>query len=235
MALGVDPRIEALLTAARGRVGQSNAQRQQLALLAALGLTDSGLLERSNAQVAGTSAAGFAEAPDLMNTTYGVQIGPQGRAFRQGLGAVDASAAARGAGYGTSRRNARFQLTRELNDQVNRAIRDFDARQSGTLMDQSGSLDSLASGIADIRFQQGREEAERRRQEAATPAPAAPTPRNPLQSPGSQAGRRIINVGTIDSPGQASALARDNPGYVLKRRGAKANVGGQPSFVLVRR
>lgn len=177
MALPVDPRIEALLTAARGQVAQGNARRNQLAILSALGLTDAGLLERSGAFQAGSQSAGFAEAPDLNNVTYGVTQGPQGRAFRQAYQGIDSSAAARGAGYGSSRQNATFAATTALQNQINAGLRGFDAQQTGTLTDQANGLSTLGQSIGDIRFEQAREAAA-----APPPAPAAPAPLSPAVS-----------------------------------------------------
>lgn len=166
MAL-VDPRIEALLAAARGQVAVGNAQREQAALLAALGLTRSGLLERASSRVAGQQGAGFAEAPDLMNTTYSLVQGPEGRLFRDARGGLNASAASRGIAGGSGLANQQLLARRELLGQVQDQMRGFDTGQANSLMGQGSGLASLGQGIADIRFEQAREQAAREAQLAA--------------------------------------------------------------------
>lgn len=161
-ALAPDPRIEALLAAARGQVTQQNARRNQLALLAALGLTDSGLLERSNAVARAGVGAGFTEAPDLQNIGYDIQQGPRGRAFRQGFLGIEGAAAQRGAGFSSATRNSKYQLDKDLSNQINMGLRNFDQSQNQTFMDETAQLGELGSKIADIRFELGREDAARR-------------------------------------------------------------------------
>lgn len=238
MALPVDPRIEALLAAARGRVTAGNAQRNQLALMTALGLTGAGLLERSGATLARTEGAGFSEAPSLLNEVYGVNVGPEGRAYRQGLGQVASSAASRGAGWGTAVQNQQIGVRRELGAQIQNALRGFDASQANLLQEQAGGLGELGTGIADIRFEQAREMAAQ-----AVPAPAAATPATPQPLPGggfSQPGpigdARIVR---LQGPDYSVAANRNS---WLKRWGAdqwqikRAGPGwGANQWVAVRR
>ncbi len=168
MALPVDPRIEALLSGGRGLVATGNAQRQQASILAALGLTESGLLERSGSVLQGSANAGFAEAPDLLNQTWGVQRGPEGRAFRQTQGQIDASAAQRGAAYSSGRDNAQAAGRTALLQQLAGSIRGYDGAQAQSIMGQMQPLGELGRSIAEIRFEQGREA-------AATPAVPGPS------------------------------------------------------------
>lgn len=172
MALPVDPRIEALLAAARGQVAGGNATRQQSALLAALGLTSSGLLERSDATLQGTADAGFAEAPGLMNETYGVKQGPQGSAFRQAAAGINASAAARGVGASTGTSNQNLLAQRDLMARIQNALQNFSMGQNASLQQQGQGLGQLGQSIADIRFQQA--------QEAAAAPPPVPAPASPV-------------------------------------------------------
>lgn len=171
MALPVDPRIEALLAAARGQVAGGNASRQQAALLAALGLTTSGLLERSDATLQGTADAGFAEAPGLMNETYGVKQGPQGSAFRQAATSINNSAAARGVGASTGTSNQNLLAQRDLFARIQSMLQNFSAAQNTSLQQQGQGLGQLGQNIANIRFEQAQEAAA-----APPPVPAAPSP-----------------------------------------------------------
>lgn len=207
MALPVDPRIEAILAGGRGIVSSANAGRQQLSILAALGLTDSGLLERASSQVAGQQSAGFAEAPDLMNTTYGIQQGPEGRQFRQAAGSIASAAAQRGASYGSATQNAQLLARRALLQQLAAQIRGFDTSQFNTLQQEGKDLSPLGSSIADIRWQQAQDAAA-----APPPAPAAaqPTPAAgaPVPGPG--------KVGTVTSGAPRQRLGE--PVYANKLR-----------------
>jgi len=169
VALPVDPRIEAYLAGGRGLVSTGNAQRRQMSILAALGLTDSGLLERSGSVLQGTQGAGFAEAPELMNESYAAQQGPEGRAFRQAFQSIDSAAAQRGAAYGSARDNAQSGARSALLQQLAASLRQFDAQQARSITDQMAPLGELGGNIAQIRWEQGREAA------AAPPAPAGPS------------------------------------------------------------
>lgn len=171
MALPVDPRIEALLAGGRGLVATGNAQRQQMSLLAALGLTDSGLLERSGSFLQGSAGAGFSEAPELMNESYGVTQGPEGRAFREARYGIDAAAAQRGAAYGSARTNQNAQARSALLQQLAASLRQFDTQQSRSITDQMAPLGELGANIGQIRWEQGREAAAA----AAPPAPSTPS------------------------------------------------------------
>lgn len=177
MALPVDPRIEALLAAARGQVAGGNATRQQSALLAALGLTSSGLLERSDATLQGTADAGFAEAPGLMNETYGVKQGPQGSAFRQAATSINNSAAARGVGASTGTSNQNLLAQRDLFARIQSMLQNFSAAQNTSLQQQGQGLGQLGQNIANIRFEQAQEAAA-----APPPVPAAPAALSPETS-----------------------------------------------------
>ncbi len=177
-ALPVDPRIEALLMQGRGAVTAGNAGRMALGTNTAFGLTDSGLLERSGAEVRDTQNAGFSEAPDLNNVTYRVIVGPEGRLYRQAYAAIDASAASRGAAYSSARDNAQTDQRRSLDQSLNATLRGFDASQNKSLIDQGKGLDDIAGGIADVRFEQASTQAELPVPEP-TPTPVVSTPASP--------------------------------------------------------
>lgn len=154
VTLGPDPRIESYLAQGRGAVASGNAGRLALGTNTAFGLTDSGLLERSRAEQAGSANAGFADAPDLNNITYRIIQGPEGRLYRQAYASIAASGAARGAGYGSGQTNAQEAARGQLNAQRNATMRGFDASQNQSLFDQSKGLGQIAQNIANVRAEQ---------------------------------------------------------------------------------
>lgn len=169
VTLPVDPRIENYLMQGRGAVDAANAGRLALGTNTAFGLTDSGLLERSGTQVAGTASAGFADAPDLNNITYRVIVGPEGRLYRQAFASIDASAAQRGAAYSSARDNQQAASQQALDNQLNAALRAFNDRQNSSLATEASGLGQIGQNIAQVR-------AEQAATLAGTPAPAATTP-----------------------------------------------------------
>lgn len=212
LTLPVDPRIEAYLMQGRGTVTAANAGRQVLGTNTALGLTDSGLLERSGTAVAGQANAGFPDAPDLNNITYRIIVGPEGRLYRQAYATINGSAAQRGAGYGSGTTNARRQATTDLNNQVNQRLRGFSGQQDASLQQEAGALGSLGASIAGVRSEQAATL-------AATPAPptvaAAPTPAPVVINPAVAAAK--IRKLTQPIPG-FHGFSTNAPSFVMRRR-----------------
>jgi hypothetical protein len=239
VALAVDPRIESLLAAARGQVTAGNAQRNQDAIMAALGLTGSGLFERASAVQQGSASAGFAEAPELQNLTYGFKLGPEGRLFRDAHTGLNAAAGARGVTGGSGLQNQQLLARRSLLQQATQQQRAFDAGQSQSLMSQGQGLSSLAQGVADIRFDQAREAAaqqaltDQQARDAAAASAAAggnattgvarPAPAGtltPLQSATAMRNRvsRAFNPPSLGSLARRNAVQQRNRVAVAVRR-----------------
>lgn len=211
VTLGPDPRIESYLMQGRGAVAGGNAGRLALGTNTAFGLTDSGLLERSRAEQAGSANAGFADAPDLNNITYRIIQGPEGRLYRQAYASIAASGAARGAGYGSGQTNAQEQARGQLNAQRNATMRGFDASQNQSLFDQSKGLGQIAQNIADVR-------AEQAATAAAVPVPepvAVPTPASPTAPAAPGAAKKVMTAKKI--PG-FRGFSTNAPNWLIKRR-----------------
>jgi len=206
-ALPVDPRIESLLMQGRGAVTAGNAGRMALGTNTAFGLTDSGLLERSGAEVRDTRPAGFAEAPDLNNVTYRIIIGPEGRLYRQAYAAIDAGAASRGMGYSSARTNARGEQKKSLDQSVNSTLRGFDSSQNQSLIDQGKGLDAIAGGIADVRFEQAATQAALPVPET-IPTPAVSTPASPNATTAAPRPRVLPTVKVIKRPAVKKPVVR---------------------------
>lgn len=224
-----EAQIQNILTGLAGLPAAYNPERRSAAYGAAAGLGAAGYSDAPGVEEAGRDVAG--------NIAYRLVRGPDGALYRQAYRNIEAGQAGRGTLHSSFTRRQLGGQKRELDLAREQAVRDFEFGQAGSFQRQAADWTQGANalGVArgEYRDWQAQQPVALDRPVETVETPGTPMP-IPAAAPSAISGStpkpRVINVGQIESPHQASSLALQNPGYRLRKRGPKA--GG--TYVLVR-
>jgi hypothetical protein len=210
--------IQSILARLVGLPGIFNPGRTLAATEAAAGLNREGFTDNTTFQEAARDQAG--------NITYRLVRGLDGRLYRQRFRQTNAAFNAQGMQESSFNQRAQREGRRELDTARESAIRGFEAGQASTFTQQADQYRDYADqlGGANAQYADWRAsqpvsyEAPVSFEPSVTPEPSIGAPHPGSGTPSQP---RIIKVGQIESPHQASMLALNNPGYQLKKRGGK--------------
>jgi hypothetical protein len=210
--------IQSLIARLTGQSAIWNPRRLLGATETAASLNREGFTDNTTFQEGARDQAG--------NVTYRLVRGLDGRLYRQRFRQTNAAFNAQGTAESSFADRAQREGKRELDTARESTIRGFEAGQASTFGQQAeeyrGYADQLGGAnaqYADWRAQQPvAYEAPIGFEPSVTPEPSIGAPHPGSGTPSQP---RIIKVGQIESPHQASMLALNNPGYKLKKRGGK--------------